>query len=140
MTPTLKSYLLGGSVGVAVFGALELFPYSSWRVAAAAGTVIGAAAVALFRSMLDKDFLLGKQPDPEADDGSGERPVWGPRDMDRLSPHAAWANGNSILPHGDDTQEMPAPGSGDRTRVYNSGLFDLRVSRPEGRHRAGVRP
>lgn len=136
MTPKLKSHLIGGAVGVAVFGALELFPYSSWRVATAAGVVIGAASVALVRSMLDKTWLLCKQSDPEADDGSGERPVWTAADMqDRLSPHSAWANGHSILRHSEDTQEMPKPRLDDQTHIIRAD----EVFGRQGRHRAGVR-
>lgn len=138
MNPKLKANLLGAAVGVIVFGALAAFPFAPLEVATTAGVLIGLASIALIRSLLDPTFLLGEEYARD-DDGSGERPVWSSIDVDQLSPFRAWANGDSFLPGPDDTQEMPKPGSDDRTRVYNSGLFDLRASRPEGKHRAAVR-
>ena len=78
---------------------------------------IGVASVALVRSMLDRTFLLGR--DLDEDEEVGERPVWTARDMDRLSPHAAWVNGSSILPHPEDTQEMPRLDLHDATHIFD---------------------
>lgn len=135
MTPKLKSCLAGGSIGAVVFGALAAFPFAPLEVAVGAGVAIGVPSILLVRSIIDKRFLLGKQPEPDVDDGSGERPVWSAVDVkDRLSPHSAWMNGHSILPHGDDTQEMPAP-FGDQTHILEAD----RVFGYNPRHGAGVR-
>jgi hypothetical protein len=113
-----------------LIGYMARFP--EWG-AAALGVAAFVAAGAFMRW-----FMAKAERPASGDDGSGERPVWSALDVqDRLSPHSAWTQGDSILPGPDDTREMPKPD--DRTRVYSAGLFDLRVSRPSGKHRAGVR-
>lgn len=133
MTLKLKSYLLGAAVGVVVFGVLASVWFVPLEVAIGAGVVIGLASILLIRSLLDRTFLLGR--DRDEDETVGERQVWTVSDMDRLSPHAAWANGSSILAHPEDTQEMPRPKLDDQTHVHDAEV----LYRYQSRHGAGAR-
>lgn len=76
------------------------------------------------------------------DDGSGERPVWTSRETEELSPHAAWAHGDTILqPAVEAPVSQPEPAV--QLPAVDGVVYDLdwlKLPRP-GRHRApeGVR-
>lgn len=76
------------------------------------------------------------------DDGSGERECWSGHHMDELSPHSAWAHGDTILqPAVEAPVSQPEPAV--QLPAVDGVVYDLdwlKLPRP-GRHRApeGVR-
>jgi hypothetical protein len=76
------------------------------------------------------------------DDGSGERDAWSSRDLQGLSPHNAWIVGpeeRGFVASAAAEVPAPVPVEAERTVVYDTGLFDLRLRRPKGKRRAGAR-
>lgn len=93
---------------------------------------------------------LGNEFEPEPaddwrDDGSGERRSWGSADLRGLSPHNAWITApddRGFVADSSATAEIAAPVAlvaAEPTVIYDTGLFDLRLRRPKGKRRAGVR-
>jgi hypothetical protein len=85
-------------------------------------------------------------PDDERwrDDGSGERAGWDAQHLRGLSPHNAWIaapDERGFVADSSVTAEIPAVKAtvDTPTVIYDTGLFDLRLRRPKGKRRAGVR-
>lgn len=88
--------------------------------------------------------LNDQQGDDWRDDGSGERHGWDAHHMRGLSPHNAWITApdeRGFTADSSATAELPTPvpPTVEPTVVYDTGLFDLRLRRPKGKRRAGVR-
>lgn len=133
MSRDLIPTVMGCGCGLGITAAVAVTPGSNLTVGGIAGVVAGLLVAVAF-SLLRVGLRL-EEPDPDVDDGSGERRVWETRDMQRLSPFDSWANGNSVLPGIDDTREMPKPKLNDSTQVMRAD--DVYGYNP--RHGAGAR-
>lgn len=141
----LFTALVGAGMFVAVL--LPTVPTSVPLALAAALLTAGFAFLVwpwvVGRSRID-DLIAGALDDDWRDDGSGERDGWGSSDLRGLSPHHAWITApddRGFVADSSATAEIPTPvpPAAEPTVVYDTGLFDLRLRRPKGKRRAGVR-